>query len=79
MTFLPICQYADIGDCRYADIADIFIWSCLPIADRPIFKKKRRYADIADADMNIGTPLETINDLPYYLLRSAVGMTHVLW
>ncbi len=24
MTFLPICRYANIGDCRYADIADIF-------------------------------------------------------
>ncbi len=23
MTFLPICQYADIGDCRYANIAGI--------------------------------------------------------
>ncbi len=22
MTFLPICWYADIGDCQYADIAD---------------------------------------------------------
>ena len=42
MTFLPICLYADIGDCRYADIADI--------------EKKCRYADIAD--INIGTPLK---------------------
>ncbi len=25
MTFLPICRCADIADCRYADIADIFI------------------------------------------------------
>ncbi len=29
MTFLPISRYADIGDCQYADIADIFIWEDL--------------------------------------------------
>ncbi len=46
MTFLPICWYADISDCRYAGtkmFADI--------------ERKCWYADIADADINICTPL----------------------
>ncbi len=67
MTFLPICRYADIGDCRYADIADIFIWEDFTSAISALkmfpdsrygdIEKKCRYADIADADINIGTPL----------------------
>ncbi len=65
MTFLPICPYADIGDCRYADIADIFIgedFIYMYIGTKNVcryadIEKKCRYADIADADINIGTPL----------------------
>ncbi len=50
MAILPICRYADIGSCRYADIADI-----ADISQIQILKKKS--ADIADANINIGTPL----------------------
>ncbi len=62
MTFLPICRYADIGDCRYADmpILPIFSYQRISyIADSRYadIEKKCRYADIADADINIGTPL----------------------
>ncbi len=47
MAISPICQYADIGDCRYADIADIFILeeSILAISALKMFADSR-YADI---------------------------------
>ncbi len=41
-------------------ISAILALKCLMIANMPILKKKCRYADIADADINIGTPLDEV-------------------
>ncbi len=53
MTFLPICWYANIGDCRYADIADtIFSWESFKSALKMFADS--RYTDIEkSADMPI--------------------------
>ena len=61
MAILPICRYADIDGCRYADIADIFRIQ--------IYRKRGGYfADVAqNADIQISaiSALEMFADNRY--------------